>query len=244
MHSHGELLKERHTSAVELPIGDKVATIAATRPARTTLAGRHVRLVPLDAALHTADLFEGVRGHDEVWTYLFDGPFADLTSFRGRLESMAKSDDPLFFAIIDCGSGRAVGYASYMRIEPGHRVIEVGSILFAPALQRTPGSTEAMYLMAKHAFDDLGYRRYEWKCNSLNAPSRRAALRLGFQFEGIFRKHMIIKGRNRDTAWYSMTDEEWPNRKIAFERWLDPSNFDANGRQLRSLSESRDDSEK
>jgi len=237
-------VKEQKTPAVELPIGDKVATTAAKRPARTTLAGRHVRLVPLDAALHAADLFEEVRGHDEVWTYLFDGPFPELTSFRERLESMAKSDDPLFFAIINCRSGRAVGYASYMRIEPGHRVIEVGSILFAPALQRTPGATEAMYLMAKHALDDLGYRRYEWKCNSLNAPSRHAALRLGFKFEGIFRKHMIIKGRNRDTAWYSMTDEEWPGRKIAFEKWLHPSNFDANGRQLRSLSEFRDESGK
>jgi RimJ/RimL family protein N-acetyltransferase len=237
-------LKEQHISAVELPIGGKVPTIAAKRPARTTLVGRHVRLVPLDATLHVADLFEGVRGHDEVWTYLFDGPFADLQSFRERLESMAKSDDPLFFAIIDCRSGLAVGYASYMRSDPAHRVIEVGSILFVPVLQRTPGATEAMYLMAKHAFDDLGYRRYEWKCNSLNAPSRRAALRLGFTFEGIFRKHMIIKGRNRDTAWYSMTDEEWPSRKIAFEKWLDPSNFDANGHQLRSLSEFQNDSGK
>jgi RimJ/RimL family protein N-acetyltransferase len=236
-------LKELHIPEVNSPIGDKVPTIAAKRPARTTLAGRHVRLVPLDAASHVADLFEGVRGHDEVWTYLFDGPFADLHSFRERLEAMAKSDDPLFFAIIDSRSGHAVGYAAYMRIEPGHRVIEVGSILFAPALQRTPGATEAMYLMAKYAFDDLGYRRYEWKCNSLNAPSRRAALRLGFKFEGIFRKHMIIKGRNRDTAWYSMTDEEWPSRKIAFEKWQDPSNFDANGHQLRSLSEFRKDSE-
>jgi len=187
---------------------------------------------------------EGVRGHDEVWTYLFDGPFADPTSFEERLKAMAKSDDPLFFAIIDSRDERAVGYASYMRIEPMHRVIEIGSILFVPALQRTAGATEAMYLMAKHAFDDLGYRRYEWKCNSLNAPSRRAAIRLGFTFEGIFRKHMIIKGRNRDTAWYSMTDEEWPSRKMAFEKWLDPSNLDANGRQLRSLSEFRDDSGK
>jgi len=234
-------VKEQHTPAVDLPIGDEVPTTVARRPARTTLAGPHVRLVPLDAALHAADLFEGVRGHDEVWTYLFDGPFPDLTSFRKHLESRANSNDPLFFAIIDCRSGRAVGYASYMRIEPIHRVIEVGSILFAPALQRTLGATEAMYLMAKHAFDDLGYRRYEWKCNSLNAPSRRAALRLGFKFEGVFRKHMIIKGRNRDTAWYSMTDEEWPSRKIAFEKWLDPSNFDADGHQLRSLSELRNE---
>jgi RimJ/RimL family protein N-acetyltransferase len=239
-----KILKDLQAPTVELPIGDKVLTTAAKRPARTTLPGRHVRLVPLDAALHAADLFEGVRGHDEVWTYLFDGPFPELTSFKERLESMAKPDDPLFFAIVDCRLGRTVGNASYMRIEPSHRVIEVGSILFTPALQRTPGSTEAMYLMAKHAFDDLGYRRYEWKCNSLNAPSRRAALRLGFKFEGIFRKHMIIKGRNRDTAWYSMTDDEWPSRKIAFEKWLNPSNFDANGHQLRSLSEFQNDSGK
>ena len=229
-------MKEQQTSALELPIGDQVSTAAAKRPVRITLAGQHVRLVPLNAASHAANLFEAVRRHDEVWAYLFDGPYPDLKSFRERLESMAQSDDPLFFAIIDSRSGHAVGYASYMRIEPSHRVIEVGSILFAPALQRTQGSTEAMYLMAKYAFDDLGYRRYEWKCNSLNAPSRRAALRLGFKFEGIFRKHMIIKGRNRDTAWYSMTDEEWPTRKIAFEKWLDPSNFDANGHQLHSLS--------
>jgi RimJ/RimL family protein N-acetyltransferase len=240
----GMIVKDQLATTVELPIGNKVPTTAAKHPARTTLAGRHVQLVPLDATLHASDLFDGVRGHDEVWTYLFDGPYPDLQSFRERLESMAKSDDPLFLAIIDCRSGRAVGYASYMHIEPVHRVIEVGSILFAPALQRTPGATEAMYLMARHAFDDLGYRRYEWKCNSLNAPSRRAALRLGFQFEGIFRKHMIIKGRSRDTAWYSMTDEEWPSRKIAFERWLDPSNFDANGHQLRNLSEFRNDSGK
>ena len=235
-------VKEQHAPAVDLPTGDEVATTIAKRPARTALAGRHVRLIPLDAALYATDLFEAVRGHDEVWTYLFDGPYPEFQSFRERLESMAKSDDPLFFAIIDGRSGCAVGYASYMHIEPAHRVIEVGSILFAPALQRTHGATEAMYLMAKHAFNDLGYRRYEWKCNSLNAPSRRAALRLGFTFEGIFRKHMIIKGRNRDTAWYSMTDEEWPSRKIAFEKWLDPSNFDANGLQLRSLSELRNES--
>jgi RimJ/RimL family protein N-acetyltransferase len=238
----GTIVKEQQTPAVDRPIGDKISTVAAKPPAHTTLAGHHVRMVPLDAASHVADLFEGIRGHDEVWTYLFDGPFPDLKSFRQRLESMAKSDDPLFFAIIDSCSGHAVGYASYMRIEPAHRVIEVGNILFVPALQRTPGATEAMYLMAKYAFDDLGYRRYEWKCNSLNAPSRRAALRIGFKFEGIFRKHMIVKGRNRDTAWYSMTDEEWPRRKIAFEKWLDPSNFDANGHQLHSLSEFQNES--
>jgi RimJ/RimL family protein N-acetyltransferase len=238
------IVKEQQTPAVELPIGDKVSIVAAKRPAHITLAGHHVRLLALDAASHAADLFKGVRGHDEVWTYLFDGPFHDLKSFRERLESMAQSDDPLFIAIMDSRSGHAVGYASYLRIEPAHRVIEVGNILFVPVLQRTPGATEAMYLMAKYAFDDLGYRRYEWKCNSLNAPSRRAALRLGFKFEGIFRKHMIVKGRNRDTAWYSMTDEEWPSRKMAFEKWLDPSNFDANGGQLHSLSEFRNESKR
>jgi RimJ/RimL family protein N-acetyltransferase len=129
-----------------------------------------------------------------------------------------------------------VGYASYLRIEPAHRCIEVGSILFTPLLQRTPGATEAMYLMARHVFENLGYRRYEWKCNALNEPSRRAALRLGFTFEGIFRQHMIIKGRNRDTAWYSMLDSEWPARKASFEQWLAPDNFDSHGRQKQSLS--------
>jgi RimJ/RimL family protein N-acetyltransferase len=149
---------------------------------------------------------------------------------------MAATRDPLFFTILDNISTKPVGYASYMRIEPAHRCIEVGSILFTPMLQRTPGATEAMYLMARHVFDDLGYRRYEWKCNALNDPSRRAALRLGFTFEGIFRQHMIIKGRNRDTAWYSMLDSEWPIRKRNFEQWLAPSNFDPQGRQKQSLA--------
>jgi RimJ/RimL family protein N-acetyltransferase len=141
----------------------------------------------------------------------------------------------LFFAILDNHTGVAVGFASYMRIEPVHKVIEVGSILYTPALQRTAGATEAMYLMAKHVFEDLGYRRYEWKCNALNTPSRTAALRLGFSFEGIFRQHMIVKGENRDTAWFSMLDSEWPARREAFENWLDPSNFDAEGRQKTPL---------
>ena len=141
----------------------------------------------------------------------------------------------MFFAILDSVSGRAVGYASYMRIEAVHRVIEVGSILYTPRLQRTALATEAMYLMARHVFEDLGYRRYEWKCNALNQPSRRAALRLGFVFEGIFRQHMIIKGRNRDTAWYAMTDRDWPGIKAAFEAWLDPANFDSSGRQKQKL---------
>jgi RimJ/RimL family protein N-acetyltransferase len=211
----------------------------AKPPSRTVLEGQYIRLIPLDAASHASALYDGVQGHDELWTYLFDGPFPDLTSFRERLEFMAKQNDPLFLAIIDSQSRHPVGYASFMRIEPKHRVVEVGSILFLPALQRTRGATESMYLMAKHAFESLGYRRYEWKCNSLNAPSRRAASRLGFKFEGVFRNHMIVKGRNRDTAWYSMTDEEWPSRKNAFEKWLDPSNFGTNGQQLLNLSHFR-----
>jgi RimJ/RimL family protein N-acetyltransferase len=167
-----------------------------------------------------------------------DGPFREPIAFRSALAGKAASEDPLFFAIVERYTGSAAGYAAFLRIEPAHRVVEVGGILFTPSLQRTAGATEAMYLMAAHAFDDLGYRRYEWKCNALNEPSRRAALRLGFTFEGIFRQHMIIKGRNRDTAWYSMLDSEWPARKSAFERWLDPSNFDSNGRQRTPLERS------
>jgi RimJ/RimL family protein N-acetyltransferase len=164
-----------------------------------------------------------------------DGPFPSREAFRASIENKAVSTDPLYFAVVDNQSSDAVGYASYLRIEPSHRVIEVGNILYTPRLQRTRGATEAMFLMARHAFEDLRYRRYEWKCNALNEPSRRAALRLGFRFEGIFRQHMIIKGRNRDTAWYAMLDGEWPDRKTAFEQWLSPENFDPEGRQIRRL---------
>jgi RimJ/RimL family protein N-acetyltransferase len=167
---------------------------------------------------------------------MFDGPFGDRGAFAEALKKRQRSSDPLFFAIEEVDKHRAVGIASYMRMEPSHRVIEVGGIVFSPPLQRRPGATEAMYLMTRHVFEDLGYRRYEWKCDALNAPSRRAALRFGFTFEGIFRAHMIIKGRNRDTAWFSMLDTEWPARKAAFEAWLAPGNFDANGMQKQSLT--------
>jgi len=219
-------------------IGGSVSATVAKRPQRTTLDGRVIRIVPLDPVAHAGTLYDAARGEENIglWLYLFEGPFATRADFEAHLKQKAGSDDPLFFAILDKASGDAVGYASYMRIEPAHRVIEVGSILFTPRLQRTIGATESMYLMARHVFEDLGYRRYEWKCNALNEPSRSAALRLGFTFEGIFRQHMIIKGRNRDTAWFSMLDSEWPKRKVAFERWLDPSNFNANGRQKVSLS--------
>lgn len=210
----------------------------ARRPARVTLEGAYAKLVPLDASAHARDLYAPTHGADceTLWRYLWDGPFSSEAEFRTALERKGATDDPLFFAIAEPRSGRALGYASYMRIEPGHRCIEVGSILFAPELQRTPAATEAMYLMARHAFEDLGYRRYEWKCDSLNRPSIRAALRLGFTFEGVFRQHMIVKGRNRDTAWFSMLDSEWPARKAAFEQWLAPENFDAEGRQKSALA--------
>jgi RimJ/RimL family protein N-acetyltransferase len=210
----------------------------AKRPVPLTLPGRYVTLVPLEPRVHGDSLFRQTTGvmNDELWRYLFDGPFTNRTDFHTHLLQKATSDAAVFFAILNNSSGSAVGYASFMRIEPEHRCMEVGNILYSPILQRTPAATEAMYLMARHAFDDLGYRRYEWKCNALNEPSRRAALRYGFQFEGIFRQHLIVKGANRDSAWYSMLDGEWPTRKANFERWLSPKNFDSAGKQMMSLS--------
>jgi RimJ/RimL family protein N-acetyltransferase len=219
-------------------VGLRVDPAPGKRPQRTRLDGRVVSVVPLDPAAHAGTLYEATRGKENagLWLYLFEGPFTSRAEFDSHVTQKASLNDPLAFAILDKSSGEAVGWASYMRIEPAHRVIEVGSILFSPRLQRRIGATEAMYLMARHVFEDLGYRRYEWKCNAMNARSRSAALRLGFTFEGIFRQHMIIKGRNRDTAWFSMLDSEWPKRKAAFERWLDPANFDETGRQRLSLS--------
>jgi len=211
----------------------------ATVPQRIMMEGRFVRVEPLEPAKHTASLWDAVKGpeNDGLWTYLFDGPFRDAASFEQAIARKSATADPLFFAIVDRAAGRATGYASFMRIEPAHGVVEVGGILFTPLLQRTAGATEAMCLMARHVFEDLHYRRYEWKCDALNEPSRRAALRLGFKYEGTFRQHMIVKGKNRDTAWYSMLDTEWPARKAAFERWLAPANFDEEGRQIRSLGD-------
>ena len=219
------------------PIGPLVDPRPAKRPERVTLPGRAVTLVPLDAEAHADSLFHKANGgeRDRVWTYLFDGPYADPQVFKASLAAKAQSEDPLFSAIIDNASGEAFGYQTFLRIEPAHRVIEVGNILYTPAIQRTIGATEAQYLFAAHVFDELGYRRYEWKCNNLNAPSKRAALRYGFSFEGVFRQHMIVKGRNRDTAWFAMLDSEWSRRREAFERWLDPGNFDTAGRQKVSL---------
>lgn len=204
-------------------------------PAPVTLRGRTITLESLDAERHAADLWQAVRGHDALWTWLADGPYGSEAELRQAIEKKQAGTSAVFLAIVPADTGRAAGYASYMRMEPAQGVVEVGNILLSPALQRTTAATEAMYLMARHVFENLGYRRYEWKCNAENAPSRRAALRLGFTFDGIFRQHMVVRDRNRDTAWFAMLDHQWPERKQAFEAWLDPANFDADGRQRRSL---------
>ena len=203
--------------------------------APVTLRGRTVTLEPLDAERHAAGLWQAVQGHDDLWTWLFDGPFATEAALRQSIEEKQAGKSAVFLAIIPNETAKAAGYASFMRIEPAHGVVEVGNILLSPILQRTTAATEAMYLMARHIFDDLAYRRYEWKCNAQNQPSRRAAQRLGFTYEGIFRQHLVVKDRNRDTAWFSMLNTEWPARKRAFESWLDPANFDGAGRQRQPM---------
>jgi RimJ/RimL family protein N-acetyltransferase len=201
------------------------------------LHGAYVLLRPIDVDADPEPLFEASQD-EAIWTYLFDGPFRDLDAFRAYLEAAAPLDDPLRHTLVR--DGRPEGMASYMRIEPDHGVIEIGNIWFGTPMQRTTAATEAIYLLARNAFDTLGYRRLEWKCNALNAASRRAAARFGFQFEGVFEQHMVIKGRNRDTAWYAITDKRWPAVRAAFEAWLDPSNFDERGVQRRPLGRARD----
>ncbi|WP_323038387.1 GNAT family protein [Gemmobacter sp.] len=202
-------------------------------PPRQAMAGQWVELAPLSPA-HAPALWQAIQGRPELWAYMGAGPFGSEAAFAGWLAQIAPGVDPQFWAIRPRG-GDWVGMASYLRITPKDGVIEVGNILFAPALQGTSAATEAMVLMMGFAFDQ-GYRRYEWKCNALNLPSRRAAQRLGFSFEGVFRQHMVIKGRNRDTAWFSITDADWPALKAAYDRWLDPGNFAA-GRQVLALSD-------
>jgi RimJ/RimL family protein N-acetyltransferase len=207
----------------------------AQAPAPVTLRGRYVTLEPLDAAQHAAAIWQVVEGYDELWTWLPEGPFAAESELRAAIEKKQNAPGFVFLAIVPQATGQAAGWASLMRPDPANGVIEVGYILYSPALQRTREATEAMYLMMRHVFDELGYRRYEWKCNALNEPSRRSAARLGFTFEGIFRQHLVVKGQNRDTAWFSMLDSEWPARKWAFEAWLAPGNFDDAGRQRKRL---------
>lgn len=207
------------------------------RPPRTDMPGRYGRLEPVDVERHASDLFAAYMEapDDRDWTYLSVERPQTLEEFRSYLVKLHKSEDPLHFAIVDTATGKAIGTAAFMRIEPTHGVIEVGCITFSPRLKKTRIATEAMFLMMRRAFDELGYRRYEWKCDSLNAPSMSAALRYGFIFEGIFRNAITYKNRSRDTAWHSITDSEWPRIRNAFESWLDPINFDAQGNQKRPL---------
>jgi RimJ/RimL family protein N-acetyltransferase len=204
------------------------------------LHGRYVLLRPLDPEADAEALYavsHPPRGDSSIWAYLFEGPYDDVEQMRRELTRQAASDDPLFFALVPLPGERPGGVASYLRITPQFGVIEIGNIWFGTPMQRSTAATEAIYLLARHAFDRLGYRRLEWKCNAMNTASRRAAERFGFTFEGIFHKHMVIKGRNRDTAWYAIVDDEWPRVRAGFESWLAPENFDASGRQRRRLSE-------
>jgi RimJ/RimL family protein N-acetyltransferase len=212
-------------------------------PARTSLEGRWCRLDPVDPDRHAAMLYEGSHGGshgtpavEELWTYMPYGPFASAAAFRAWLGDSASGADPLFYTIVDRESGRFVGMASYLNIHPKNGSIEIGHIWFSPAVQRTRLTTESLYLMMRHAMEDLGNRRLEWKCNALNEPSRAAARRLGFRYEGIFYNHLVVKGRNRDTAWYSILDDEWASVRAMFEHWLAPDNFDSKGQQRRALS--------
>jgi RimJ/RimL family protein N-acetyltransferase len=204
------------------------------------MEGRYCRLEPADPGRHAADLYEAnvLDAEGRMWTYLPYGPFASLAAYRAWMEASCAAEDPLFFAIVGLPSGKASGLASYLRIDPASGSIEVGHLAYSPRLQRTPAATEAMFLMMQWAFG-AGYRRYEWKCNALNAPSRKAALRLGFSYEGVFRQAGIVKGRNRDTAWFSIIDRDWPAIKAAFETWLDPANFDSSGRERKKLAASQ-----
>lgn len=210
------------------------------RPPREPIEGRYVRLEPLSAAAHGDGLFEASSVPDagERFAWLPDLPPATRTEFQPWLDKAEASEDPLFFTVIDKASGRIAGRQTLMRIDTTYGVIEIGNIYWGPRISRRPAATEAQFLFMKLAFD-LGYRRYEWKCNNRNEPSKRAAQRFGFSFEGIFRQHMIVKGENRDTAWYSVIDGEWPALKAAYEAWLDPSNFDAAGNQKRRLEDFR-----
>ena len=220
------------------PIGVNVdGWTARPMPPATPMIGRWCRVEPLDIDRHAAELHDANR--DDVdgrnWTYLGSEPFDGVDAYRAWLTKMSAAGDPMFHAIVDTASGKAIGLASFLRIDPANGVIEVGHINYSPRLQRTIAATEAMALMMRRVFDELGYRRYEWKCDLLNAPSRAAAERLGFTFEGVFRQALVYKGRNRDTAWYSIVDREWPALRDAFDAWLAPSNFDDAGAQRKSL---------
>ncbi|KAI1162920.1 acyl-CoA N-acyltransferase [Nemania serpens] len=228
------------------PLGSIVGNAPALRPSpETKLSGQYATVVGMSTE-HIATLYPHISGDENayLWDYMLSGPFNELAQYRAATEAKIKSPDMVLYAIIPTsepqtlsGADNVVGYAGYLNINANSRSVEVGSVMFSPTLQRTPAATEAMYLLAKHAFEDLGYRRYEWKCNTLNASSQRAALRLGFTFEGVFRQHIVVKGRNRDTAWFAIVDGDWPRIRDAFGAWLDSSNFDRDGLQQRKLEE-------
>ena len=229
----------KHKNSLNQPIGFPLESwLAARHPKGSSMIGRLCRIEAVSGDQHSEDLYKAfaLDVENRNWTYLPYGPFATLEDFQSWIGSNCLGDDPCFFAVIDQKTGKAVGMASYLRIEPAVGVIEVGHIHFSPLMQGSAISTEAMYLMMKLVFDELGYRRYEWKCDALNAPSCAAAKRLGFEFEGIFRQATIYKQRNRDTAWYSILDREWPSIKQTFKNWLKTENFDSGGNQLSSLS--------
>lgn len=203
---------------------------------RQALTGHYARLEPLDAERHGSDLWAALQGDEAVWTYMAYGPFADRAGFMQWLAEQARQNDPLSFAVVDQRDGRALGRVAFMAIRPDHGVVETGHIFFSKALQRSRIATEAVFLQLDHAFS-LGYRRFEWKCDARNEASRRAALRFGFTFEGIFRQHMMVKGKNRDTAWFALLDHEWPARRVAFCRWLAEGNFDQHGNQRNKMND-------
>ncbi len=226
--------------STERPLGPEVVWEPAAWPDPGPLQGRRVVLRPIDPASDAEPLFRLSHlpaGDPEIWRYLFEGPFEDVEEFRRWLETARNEDERVFFTVGRLPDGDPQGVASYLRITPEHGTIEIGNIWFGPPLQRTAAATEAIYLLVAHAFDQLGYRRVEWKCNALNQASRRAAERFGFQFEGVFRQHMVIKGRNRDTAWYALTDQDWPGVRAGFQRWLGAENFDQAGRQRHALAD-------
>ena len=222
------------------PIGEEIPNWApAIGPDQTPIIGQYCRLEALDAERHSAELFEAfAHGNNAgLWTYMPVGPFESEQELRTWAKGASQSKDPLFYTLIEQVSGKAVGFASYLRITPEVGVIEVGFIAFSPRLQKTRVATEVMFLMMQHAFNTLGNRRYEWKCDALNAPSRAAALRFGFTYEGLFKQATIYKGRNRDTAWFSVLDRDWPAVEQGYIAWLDPSNFDDKGQQKQRLAE-------
>jgi RimJ/RimL family protein N-acetyltransferase len=224
----------------EQPVGEPVAFQGARRPVREELVGSEVTLAPVDGQADAGPLFDLSHlptGDPQIWTYLFDGPYDDVAAYRASLEEASRSLDPLFLTVVV--EGRPQGIVSYLAIVPEHGTIEIGNIWFGPGLSRTRAATEAVYLLARHAFDDLGYRRLEWKCNALNTPSRRAAERFGFRYEGTFYSHRVVKGRNRDTAWFAMTEAHWPQIRCGFEAWLAPQNFDSADRQKLTLVQAR-----